>query len=61
MRLQPTWLQAIDLMQGRRRQLEFHYKMRNTHLLVHLECMLASCEKFVGAVESRLAARKLIH
>ena len=32
----------------------------NTHLLVHLECMLASCEIFVGVVGSRLAARKLI-
>ena len=50
---------GLDLTNIARRQTRFHYKLRNTHLLVHLECMLAGCEIYVGVVGSRLAARKL--
>ena len=44
-----------DIAQGRR-QMRFHYKLRNSQLLDHLECMIASCEIFVGVVRSSLPA-----
>ena len=45
----------LDLVSIARRQMRFHYKLRNSQIREHPECMMTSCTIFVVVVESSFA------
>ena len=46
---------AKDLVSIARRQMRFHYKLRNSQIREHPECMMTSCAIFVVVVGSSFA------
>jgi hypothetical protein len=45
----------LDLVSIARRQMRFHYKLRNSQIREHPECMMTSCTIFVVVAESSFA------